>query len=286
MLHFLQWAEIEEVARVQDDGALEYGRDNWKNGTPEDYVSPALRHISAWLRGEKHDKKSGRHHFAHAIADLLFAFWLDKKRPAKSPEFTGYITTTQRIDGWYPGKPLPCRCHGHAPSKCPPPPPPPPGFSSHAEADAAHAKAMHRLNRVPFGWVGYYFMRLFNCPAHSIPLPAGKYIVDCQSGRPRPACEQTKCRFCNPPKNVTTKHLCRVCFEDHNDLRCILLDMALKANTPACLYPNCILCPPRIETINYLRSNWNCQTVPGPKIRVACGLRNCLFCNGQSGKCS
>ena len=42
-------------------------------------VNAALRHIAAYLCGEKEDKESGEMHLAHAACDLLFAIWEDKQ---------------------------------------------------------------------------------------------------------------------------------------------------------------------------------------------------------------
>ena len=86
MLSFLQWHELEQVAAVADYGAEKYSRDNWKNGKPDDYLSAALRHISARAQGQKIDE-STLPHLAHAVCNLLFVMWMDNqtKEPTKSP---------------------------------------------------------------------------------------------------------------------------------------------------------------------------------------------------------
>ncbi len=76
MLSLLPWAEIEQVAKVADHGAEKYSRDNWKNGKPDDYLSAALRHVSARAQGNRIDE-SGHPNLAHAICDLLFVLWMD-----------------------------------------------------------------------------------------------------------------------------------------------------------------------------------------------------------------
>lgn len=54
------------------DGALKYGRWNWRDAGARSsiYVAAALRHIEKWNNGEELDKDSGVHHLGHALACL------------------------------------------------------------------------------------------------------------------------------------------------------------------------------------------------------------------------
>jgi hypothetical protein len=69
---------LEAVAKVLTAGSLKYNEDyeqeNWRyvpNATRR-YLSATQRHI-AWVRkGQKIDSESGLHHYAHAIASLMF----------------------------------------------------------------------------------------------------------------------------------------------------------------------------------------------------------------------
>jgi hypothetical protein len=69
---------LEAVAKVLTAGAIKYNEDyeqeNWRyvpNATRR-YLSATQRHI-AWVRkGQKIDSESGVHHYAHAIASLMF----------------------------------------------------------------------------------------------------------------------------------------------------------------------------------------------------------------------
>jgi hypothetical protein len=69
---------LEAVAKVLTAGSLKYNEDyeqeNWRyvpNATRR-YLSATQRHI-AWVRkGQKFDSESGLHHYAHAIASLMF----------------------------------------------------------------------------------------------------------------------------------------------------------------------------------------------------------------------
>lgn len=78
MLSLLPWKEIEQVSLVADHGAEKYFRDNWKKGKPDDYLSAALRHVSARSQGQLLDE-SGHAALAHAVCSLLFVMWMDNQ---------------------------------------------------------------------------------------------------------------------------------------------------------------------------------------------------------------
>jgi len=69
---------LEEVAKVLTAGAAKYNEDyedeNWRkvpNATRR-YTSATQRHL-AWVRkGQPKDSETGLHHYAHAIASLMF----------------------------------------------------------------------------------------------------------------------------------------------------------------------------------------------------------------------
>lgn len=75
----LTWEQIVEVVKVLTDGALVYGDDNWQRvpNAKRRYFAAMMRHIDAWKRGEKQDKKSGHHPLAHAVCSALFLMWFD-----------------------------------------------------------------------------------------------------------------------------------------------------------------------------------------------------------------
>lgn len=52
------------------DGALKYGRSNWRavGVRASIYVDAARRHINAWFEGEDNDPDSGVPHLGHALA--------------------------------------------------------------------------------------------------------------------------------------------------------------------------------------------------------------------------
>lgn len=70
-----------EVARVLEFGALKYGRDNWSGCEDSNrYIDAALRHIDAYIGGNKLDSESGLNHLAHAISNLMFVYEIDNKK--------------------------------------------------------------------------------------------------------------------------------------------------------------------------------------------------------------
>lgn len=73
-------AMIQE-AKVLEFGAIKYGRENWKQGI-EEYrlLDAALRHLFAYIDGEKIDPESGLSHIAHARAGLGFLLYNIKQQ--------------------------------------------------------------------------------------------------------------------------------------------------------------------------------------------------------------
>lgn len=67
-----------EVARVLSFGAAKYGEYNWQLVRPTARYSDALmRHVMAYVGGERCDPETGMHHLAHAATNSLFLIWFD-----------------------------------------------------------------------------------------------------------------------------------------------------------------------------------------------------------------
>ena len=79
-LDLLPPRSIEAVGHVLTHGATKYAPDNWRHveGWRWRYAAAALRHVFAWLRGERLDEESGLPHLAHATCCLLFLLELDE----------------------------------------------------------------------------------------------------------------------------------------------------------------------------------------------------------------
>lgn len=63
----------EALARVMEQGAKKYARDNWKKGLPrEELIDSLLRHLLAYHNGALMDAESRQPHVAHILANALF----------------------------------------------------------------------------------------------------------------------------------------------------------------------------------------------------------------------
>ena len=82
----LPWYPLEEVVKVMQHGAKKYGRDNWLYVTDSKkrYTAAGLRHLIAYMKGEKYDPDSGYHHLAHAVCCFLFIIYNEGTEDAKS----------------------------------------------------------------------------------------------------------------------------------------------------------------------------------------------------------
>ena len=70
-LSLIPLCTLEDEARVWMYGKSKYAAWNWAKGM--DWSVPyacALRHLSAWQRGEENDPESGLPHLAHAMCNL------------------------------------------------------------------------------------------------------------------------------------------------------------------------------------------------------------------------
>jgi len=76
----MPFAELDDIAEILTSGAAKYADDNWKivPNKEKRYKAALMRHISAYMQGEKKDKETGKSHLAHAGCCLLFLMWSDK----------------------------------------------------------------------------------------------------------------------------------------------------------------------------------------------------------------
>lgn len=76
----LPFRELKEVVEILTFGAEKYAPNNWqKVDPPSRYTDACLRHLTAWVQGEKKDAESGKSHLAHAVCCLLFLMWFDNE---------------------------------------------------------------------------------------------------------------------------------------------------------------------------------------------------------------
>lgn len=78
---------VESVLRVMMLGSRKYSDDNWMHieDPLKRYYAAALRHITAWQKGEKIDPESGESHLAHAACCVLFMLWHEKHSTQTKP---------------------------------------------------------------------------------------------------------------------------------------------------------------------------------------------------------
>ncbi len=69
------------VARVLTFGAAKYGERNWEKGMCWGRPFAALmRHMWAWMRGEKVDPETGISHLAHAACNIAFLIAFEERK--------------------------------------------------------------------------------------------------------------------------------------------------------------------------------------------------------------
>lgn len=80
----LKWSlmpfeELKDVVKVLMHGAEKYSPDNWKKCDDiTRYKDALMRHVVAYVSGDKIDPEFGLSHLAHAICNCLFLMWFDK----------------------------------------------------------------------------------------------------------------------------------------------------------------------------------------------------------------
>lgn len=101
----LEWhllpPEIALVVWVLMDGKKDYGEGNWEEGMDWSRLYDAAKgHIEKFWCGESLDKKSDKHHLAHAICCLLFLLAYDTREIAQDgddrPEVRPSLKDLQR----------------------------------------------------------------------------------------------------------------------------------------------------------------------------------------------
>ncbi len=74
---------MEQIALVMTFGAKKYADHNWRKGFKwSRLIGAALRHITAFARGEDKDPESGLSHLAHAGCCIMFLLWHEQAQPA------------------------------------------------------------------------------------------------------------------------------------------------------------------------------------------------------------
>lgn len=80
-LDLLPFDALEDVGAVLHHGAAKYAPRNWELGLAWGrLLAAALRHLSAWARGQDTDAESGLPHLAHAACCVLMLLALTRRR--------------------------------------------------------------------------------------------------------------------------------------------------------------------------------------------------------------
>lgn len=76
----LPLAEIEDIVRVYTEGAKKYADNSWKNIPDgfERYRAALLRHMTAYMKGERYDKETGLMHLAQICWNAIALLYYDK----------------------------------------------------------------------------------------------------------------------------------------------------------------------------------------------------------------
>lgn len=80
--HLLDMSLLEDTVKVLMVGAKKYSPNNWQlvEDAKERYYNAAMRHLTAWKRGEKLDPDDRLPHLAHLMCNVIFLTYFDKKR--------------------------------------------------------------------------------------------------------------------------------------------------------------------------------------------------------------
>lgn len=81
----LPFRELEDVVKVLEMGARKYKADNWKKcDDTKRYEDALMRHLVAYMKGDKTDNESGLNHMSHIICNALFLSYFDKEEELKA----------------------------------------------------------------------------------------------------------------------------------------------------------------------------------------------------------
>ena len=82
MVSLVEPAYVLGTAKILTFGAEKYGKGNWKTAKAEDierYNDALLRHLYAYLGGEKIDPESGQPHLYHISCNVMFLDYFDRQ---------------------------------------------------------------------------------------------------------------------------------------------------------------------------------------------------------------
>ena len=96
----LPMQEIEDIVRVYHLGAKKYAENSWQNVSNgfERYRAALMRHMMAYIDGERYDRELGVNHLASVAWNAIALLWYDKHGKGLLPGTgSGYIPVEKTI---------------------------------------------------------------------------------------------------------------------------------------------------------------------------------------------
>ena len=82
----LPYDAVEKIVEIITHGAKKYAPENWKKVNIDRFFAAAMRHFTAWKKGEEFDKDSGFTHLAHVGCNILFMMWIEENKVRIYPQ--------------------------------------------------------------------------------------------------------------------------------------------------------------------------------------------------------
>lgn len=94
---------IYAVARVFEEGAKKYEKDNWRRGMSHSKVyGCAMRHMLKWFEGQDKDKETGLSHLWHVATNIAMLIEYEKTCPELDDRYKGaqavYEEFTEKVE--------------------------------------------------------------------------------------------------------------------------------------------------------------------------------------------
>ena len=96
----LPLAEIDDIVRVYTEGAKKYADNSWQNIPDgfERYRAALLRHMTAYMKGERYDKETGLMHLAQICWNAIALLYYDKhNKGVNRMEGSGEIIVDEKL---------------------------------------------------------------------------------------------------------------------------------------------------------------------------------------------
>ena len=91
---------VEDIVKILTFGARKYAPNNWQSleNAEERFYAAALRHLTAWRKGETTDPESGLPHLSHLLCNATFLLWFEKERVKQALTLNKGVNTTSNTN--------------------------------------------------------------------------------------------------------------------------------------------------------------------------------------------